>query len=95
MVPSFDDIEAAACDGDLERIRILASRGANLNEVGSMGETLLETVISNLCLEKKPYRYDVVMTLLDLGADPNVLGDPAPWPVVHSGSSVPRFIMSI
>lgn len=75
MKPSRKEVCDAAYAGDLKLLRELAARGADLNEIESGEESLLKDVISDLNMDAKPYRYAVVRTLLDLGSDPNILGE--------------------
>ena len=75
MKPAREKIVEAAHSGNLALLRLLAQRGADFNEVCPYGDSLLEEIVSGLGGEGKPYKYDVVRLLLELGADPNVLGE--------------------
>ena len=55
-------------------LELYAAKGADFNEVGPKGDSLFEDILFDLCLDEKPFQYEVVKALLRLGADPNVLG---------------------
>lgn len=81
MKPSRDEVYEAACDGNIPLLRELVSRGADLNEIQN-GDTFLEDVISSMEIDEKPYKYDVVKALLELGADPKILGEESASPMI-------------
>ena len=83
MKPTWDEISHAAYKGDEDALRSCAERGADFNELKN-DETLLQDVVSNLCVDRKPHRYDIVRLLLSLGADPNVLGEEDSSPLTHA-----------
>lgn len=97
MKPTYDEICKAACEGNLPLLRELAHRGADLNEVNSSGDTLLDDVLTDLCIEERPYRYDVARALLELGADPNVLSEgrssPMLSPMFHMDTEMLRILL--
>jgi hypothetical protein len=67
----------AAYDGDLKTIRDIVASGFDLSTPNSCGESILSAAIFELSFwnEVKPYRYEVIKLLLELGANPNQLND--------------------
>jgi hypothetical protein len=80
--PMREQIVDAALAGNLALLRDLAQRGAAMNEVTPGGDSLLEDVLTYLYDHQAAHRYAVVRTLLELGADPNVLGEEKSSPLV-------------
>ena len=74
-MPTRKDICDAAYEGDIDRLRQLASEGADLNETNEYGETIFDEIMSNLTIDDKEFRYDVLLAMLELGADPNILDE--------------------
>lgn len=74
MKPSRNELMDAICEGDIEKIRLLVSQGADLNEFDS-GDSLLSESMLELCAVDKEFRYEVAKALLELGAEPNLLDD--------------------
>lgn len=85
MKPTRQDILDAAYSGNAALLREFARRGGDFNEIAD-GDTLLHDAVSDLCVDDKPYRYDIVHLLLTLGADPKILGDE------HSSALVPAML---
>lgn len=56
MKPIRDEVMNAACGGNLTLLRELAGRGADFNEIDSIGETLFDEILTDLCIEERPYR---------------------------------------
>ncbi len=73
-IPTRNEVLDAAISGNKKLLKKLAGRGADLNEIEN-GEVLLEDIMSELYNGSKPYKYTVVRLMLELGADPNVLGE--------------------
>jgi HEAT repeat protein len=71
----------AACDaarhGDLEKVRVWTQSGNDTNAKDSNGDTLLISAAQGLpTSDPRPlFRHDVVIYLLQRGADPNATGD--------------------
>lgn len=67
----------ASHDGDLKTIRDIVANGFDLSTPNSCGESILSAAIFELSFwnEEKPYRYEVIKLLLELGANPNQLDD--------------------
>jgi len=74
-MPTREDILNAAYAGDTDKLRQLAAEGADFNEIDKSGDTPLHEAIMEICSVDNPWRYEVVSTLLKLGADPNILGE--------------------
>lgn len=74
MKPTRKEISDAAYEGNIALLKEYASKGADFNEVEDNGDSIFEDIIFDLCVDEKPFRYDVVITLLRLGAHPNILG---------------------
>jgi ankyrin repeat protein len=74
MKPTRDEIFQAAISGEFDLLRALSKDGADFNEFGPYGDSLLEDIISILQVEEKPFQYKIVKTLIELGADPNEVG---------------------
>lgn len=89
-MPTRKDICDAACAGDLDKLRQLAAEGADFNEVDESGTSPLLEVIEELCPVDNPCRYDVVSTLLALGADPNIFDEDG-----YGSLTVPMFRMDV
>ena len=65
----------AAIKGDFQQVNDLVAAGANLNVFNSSGDTLLDYIVDSLAREPSPFGGDMLRLLLQLGADPNMLGD--------------------
>lgn len=74
LEPTRKAVINAACAGDLDQLRKLAGLGVDLDDIGQTGESLLEAIIFDLCVDEKKHRYEVVRLLLASGADPNARG---------------------
>lgn len=87
----------AAVEGDLALLRELVERGADLIEVEPGGDSLFEDIMFCICCDDVPHRYTVVQTLLELGADPNVLGEerstPMATPMIHMDTEMLRMLL--
>ncbi|MBW7863228.1 MAG: hypothetical protein H3C30_02310 [Candidatus Hydrogenedentes bacterium] len=71
-MPTAKEIWDAGWAGDVDKLRQLAAEGADFNEQDEEGNTPFNTLATNLCAWRKPFRYDVVSVLLECGADPNI-----------------------
>ncbi|MBP7948922.1 MAG: hypothetical protein KA004_04640 [Verrucomicrobiales bacterium] len=94
MKPTGKQISDAAYAGDIELLRRYAGQGGDFNEI-EQGDTLLEEIISDLCLDKVECRYDVVRELLALGADPNLLGEDRRGPMIPAMLSMDTEMLRI
>lgn len=67
----------AVHDEDLKTIRDIVASGFDLSTFDNCGESILSAAIIELSFfgEEKPYRYDVIKLLLELGANPNQLNE--------------------
>lgn len=65
----------AAIRGDFHQVNALVAAGANLNVLNSYGGTLLEEVVYWMDEDKRQLCGEMLRLLLQLGADPNILGD--------------------
>ena len=74
MKPTRDEIIEAAVSGEFDLLQSFSKNGADFNEFGPYGDSLLEDIISLLYFEEKPFRYKIVKTLIEFGADPNGIG---------------------
>jgi len=87
----------AAVEGDLELMRELVQRGANLNKLEPGKDSLFEDIVFCLCCDDVPHRYTVVRTLLEMGADPNALGEerrsPMTTPMIRMDTEMLRILL--
>lgn len=74
-MPTREEIWDAGWAGDTQRLRQLAEEGVDFNDRDESGDTPFNTLAMNLCAWGKPFRYEVVSTLLELGADPNIVNE--------------------
>lgn len=65
----------AAIKGDFQQVNDLVAAGANLNVFNGSGDTLLDYIVDSLAREPSPFSGDMLRLLLQLGADPNMLGN--------------------
>lgn len=70
---SFQAIIQAACQADIETIKGIVASGFDVNSRDEYGESLLSCVIGEMERIPAPMRYEIVRSLLALGADPNLL----------------------
>lgn len=62
---------SGACAGDVDAIRSQVAKGFDVNGTNQFGDTLLEYAISVLELYPEAPKYEVILEMLQLGADPN------------------------
>jgi hypothetical protein len=81
----------------LGRLRELVEGGADVNEVEPGGDSILADILLDLCVDEVPQRYTVVRALLELGADPNVLGEerssPMATPMIRMDTEMLRILL--
>lgn len=65
----------AAIRGDVHQVNALVAAGANLNALNSNGDTLLQEMVFWLAEDQSQLCGEMLRLLLQLGADPNILGD--------------------
>lgn len=91
------EIMQAGYEGDIPLLRQLLAAGANLNEIEPGKDSLLKEIVSDLCNDEKPFRYDVVRALLGAGADPNILGEERSSPMtpamIHMDTEMLRLLL--
>lgn len=68
-------VYVAVIKGDFQQVNALVAAGANLNVFNGSGDTLLDYIVDSLAREPSPFSGDMLRLLLQLGADPNMLGD--------------------
>lgn len=68
-------VYVASIKGDFQQVNALVAAGANLNVFNGSGDTLLDYIVDSLAREPGPFNGDMLRLLLQLGADPNILGD--------------------
>src|SRR5262245_19821794 len=96
-VPS-SPLHEAAWRGDVERIRLLVAEGAAINAPGALGATPLywaarggHAIGTHRCQGEAEHWPEVVATLLELGANPN-LADHLPRIAGGSSGWTPLFV---
>lgn len=79
-----DAVRKAAFVGDFVTVRRLVHEGAELNLIGRYGVTLLEQIVCDLLNQSsRPFQAsDMVRLLIELGADPNLMGTDESVPLV-------------
>ncbi|MGG3796033.1 hypothetical protein ABEU86_17365 [Pseudomonas paraversuta] len=75
----FSGASQAVCEAairdDFHQINALVAAGANLNALNSNGDTLLQEMVFWLAEDQSQLCGEMLRLLLQLGADPNILGD--------------------
>ena len=94
-MPTKQDLCKAAYAGDVATLRQLALEGADFNEVDDFGDSLLKEVVANLSASDAPFRYEVVRTLLELGANSNILGAAGLGPLTDAMLSMDTDLLHI
>jgi hypothetical protein len=72
---------SSACIGDIDAIRAQVAGGFDLNGRNHFGDTILEYAINALEYYPETPKYEVVHTMLKLGADPNGLSQDGSTPL--------------
>ncbi|WPN49162.1 hypothetical protein [Pseudomonas sp. P8_241] len=65
----------AAIRGDFHQVNASVAAGANLNALNSNGDTLLQDMVFWLAEDQSQLCGEMLRLLLQLGANPNILGD--------------------
>ena len=94
-MPTKKDLCEAAYAGDVNALRQLALQGADFNEVDEFGDSLLKEIVSTLCSHDESFRYEVVGVLLELGADPNIIGKAGLGPLTDAMLSMDTAMLKI
>jgi len=68
---NFKKLSKAACENDLATIHELIDAGFDKESIDEYGEPLLSDIVFNLLEGLKPFRYDMVKSLIDMGFNPN------------------------
>ena len=71
MKPTFDDIINATFLGNSEQLIQYKQKNADFLEINHHGDSLLDSIVGELVINEKPYRYQIIKLLIELGANPN------------------------
>ncbi|TBU78882.1 ankyrin repeat domain-containing protein [Phytopseudomonas daroniae] len=86
----------AAVQGDFAHVKELVATGAELNVTGRFGDTLLQEIVSSLLIESPaPFRVAMTRLLIELGADPNYLGEDRHSALVPAGLAMDMDLLQL
>lgn len=75
MKPNRQQVFEAGLAGNIKLLREYANQGAEFNQSDENGEPLLHDILLELCYGEFDHRFEVLSVFLELGANPNLLGD--------------------
>lgn len=67
----FQQLTKAACDNDMATINKMLDAGFDKESIDEYGEPILSDIVFNLLEEMQPHRYSIVISLIELGFNPN------------------------